>query len=658
MKKLFIALFLGALLLVGCSDNDDEINLTPNVTFNGDEEELQELAAALSLPNNTITIPYDPDIAPSLGQGYLSMTENFKLTCFTDETREEEVKDGNTFTPGQVTTNFHFNMAESMQELLKTMEVNTSASVGFGLFKTHAAFNFLKELNINTHTIVAVSKYEILGKTLTFKGDPKTDFPQTFSEENAYGLCGDYYAHSIRAGGKLYAVITIETSSSEEKNKIEAELKASFGSIVDVEGNTKKEFKEKLEEYHATIDVVAIGCKPIPPVRNWEEYLAVLNTFEQDVTSCLDEPYAFPVTVTLWEADTVYMAEGYNPENLDAQRDAFKKLINFYIEYDQLLADLEHFRTYIATYDVESLYTSRDAALAQIDSTEDKIENELAVKIEAQIEYCQKNPYNCEFLSDPELPESEHPDNLRYDVIPAISFYPESCDDLLDNGDGFLLEGEYTLYFRGLKRYPFQAYCTNMDPYITSEPPKTYLTLLDPNDNYAQFKGLWQYRKCTNIRDILSKKNCNLYWPDLKSNYGKVRIDVEQDAIYIDVLDNAFAANEGGGTKAYPFFCKDLGNKEAFTYVPYGIGFRSNSSNMLPSHEPADPVTFIDLRGTKFKIAHDESWSAMGHNLKTYSRATIDPNRQIVSLQVMGNIAKICPSNYPRIKLEYCIECY
>ena len=642
-------LLLGALTLVGCTDNDGGSNKTPNVSFTGDEEDLQTLAAVLALPNGVITIPYDPDIAPQLGKGYFSMTENFVRTCFTGEQQT---------TQGGISSNFHFNMAESMQELLKTMEVNTSASLGLGLFKTQAAFNFLKELNVSTHTIVAVTKYEIFGRAQTFVGDPELDSRSEFSDETAYASCGDYYAHSIRAGGKLYAVITIETSSTEEKNNIQADLKASFGSVASVDSSYRSEFAETLEKHNATIDVVAIGCKPIDPVTNWEEYLGVLRTYKEDVTECKDDPMASPVTVTLMRANLLYNANGYNPERLVDQRDALEKLINFNIEYEQLLEDLKHFETYIATYDVESLYASRDDALVQISSTENKIENELIDKIETRIEDCVLEPYNCEFLSDLELPESDHPDNLRYAVIPVISFYPETCDALLANGDGFLEDGEYTLYFRGLERYPFQAYCKNMDPYFTEEPPKTYLTLSNRNDNYAQFKGLWAYRKCTNIKDIFGKKDCNLYWPDLISSYDKVRIDVEQDAVYIDVLDNSFAVNDHEATKAYPFFCKDLGNSVGFNYVPYGIGWRSNSSHDMPGREPSDPVTLIDLRGTKFKIASDESWSATGHKVRSYSRATIDSNRQIVSLQVMGNIAKICPSSYPRIKLDYCSDCY
>ncbi len=64
-----------ALFSAGCNSGDGENDDTPNVAFSGDEQELLDLGAVLALSDGTITIPYDPNIAPQLGAGYFSMTE-------------------------------------------------------------------------------------------------------------------------------------------------------------------------------------------------------------------------------------------------------------------------------------------------------------------------------------------------------------------------------------------------------------------------------------------------------------------------------------------------------------------------------------------------------------------------------------------------------
>jgi hypothetical protein len=661
-------LVLGALFLAKC-DNDDDVDQTPNVSFEGDEEELQDLAAVLSLPDGIIIIPYDPDapqaataalnttedgVLPEtgslratesfvpLGSGYFSMQEAFRFPCFK----------GEQITGGRVETAYLFDMVESKQELHKKMGVSTSASVGVGLFSLNASLSFLRNLDISTHTIAAVAKYDVLGTSLTFKYRPEPDFPKALAPENAYKLCGDYYVHSLRSGATLYAVITIETSSQTEKNKIQAELSASYGAFGSVKGSYNSEFSNTLNKYGAKINAASIGCKTIPPVTNWQEYLDVLKTFEADTRECLKDPTAAFVTATLERTDVFFEGEGIIPEPLDTQKDALKQLINFNIEYEQLLKDLEHFRIYIDTYDITSLYDSRDRALLQISATENKIEG-IIQQIRSRIEDCQRNPYSCAFLSELALPVADHPDNLRDAVIPDISFLPESCDALLVNGDGFLDDGEYTLYFQGRENQPFQAHCENMDPSITDEPPKTYLALVDQDDNFSQFKHLWKWVKTDPRRAGPTKRN--ILWNDLKTSYNRIRVDVEQNAVYIDVLDNTFAENEREAIYGYPFHCKP--GIPDFNYVPFGIGWRSNHGSGLPKSSPGDPVASIDLRGTKFRIANDERWAPIGYQVKSYSGATIRNNRQTVSLQVMGNVGAICPSNYPRIKLDYCSDC-
>ena len=58
------------------------------------------------------------------------------------------------------------------------------------------------------------------------------------------------------------------------------------------------------------------------------------------------------------------------------------RLLIFKDQYERLLADLEHFRIYIATYSWQSLYNSTSEALAQIDLTEQDIVDNLIPIIE------------------------------------------------------------------------------------------------------------------------------------------------------------------------------------------------------------------------------------------------------------------------------------
>lgn len=630
-----IFLIFASLLMAGCTgSSSDETQEEFGMA------DLSETLPPLTFQSPQFTVYYDSDLAPQLGWGYNSINQaSTGVKCIVERGAGDNLVTDYTL-GGSIKTEYSYEYIESTQDLAEKMAINTAATLDIAGFSGSLNFGFLKDVKISSHTVAALVSYEITGRSLTF--DDAVLQPTLEGNANIFGICGDYHVRTISGGGNLYALITIESSSMAQKTAIKSELDVAYKETASSETEFSSSFSQALSKYSASVKVYSVGCTPVGPVSDFASFQEVLSTFKEDTEACLTNDVMLMATkATFLKSDSLYLAGGISDiTSIRGQKDAMDDLIEFSMEYNLLLDDIAHFESNLYQYDVAALYDTEAAALTATGQKKTLIEGYLAT-FEDRINDCIDYPFMCEFLDEADVPAAGYPSELRIITMPPLAdFYPQNCNEIMLAGYESLKDGTYDVYFGGDSDKAYSAYCVGLDD--TEGTPKTYVTLADSNVNYAHFRNYWQW-----------KSGGSDYWPHMRTNYSKVRIETEGDSVHIDIFDDTFSVTTVTPYEviSFPVGTWIHADVNDLWSVPYGAVIGSYSGWEDLSHLGAYPgYSKIDLQGTGLTVANDQNWNFTGTNIK--SALTFSNNRQTVFIQVGGSNGYGKPID-STIKLQY-----
>lgn len=589
----FILFLIVALVFViyGCADDSgEEIG-----TFLLDDSETVPFPGAGPI----IYLSYENRVGMQLGQGYDSVAQNTSQATCINFDLVDPAGSWETWTIVEV--------VKSMSELKSSLSVNASASLNLGLYNGSFQSGFLHKMEYSSRTIFALARIKLKGPYNTINSPKlkdeikyKGDGNQRSAQE-IYDICGDYYLGTIASGGTLIAVITIETNSQEEKDTITSELKASS---INAEGGVKvkSEFAQTLAKYKVKTEVYAVGCEPISPKTDFDEFMNMVDDFGPKIQECVDDPHKgvldTALVATYFSMSSIIQAAIDEKLNVSEQQKKLNTLIDYYTSYGKMALDIGHIITHQSAYDfTTSPEYNTPVLLEQLRN--DIIEEYGGYK---QIVYeavtdCADDPYDC---SMPEtLPEEKYPQNIK---LPTLKdFNPSDCIEVILKYGAPLDDEHYTIYLGGDVNKPFEVYCRDMN----TESPKTYLDLPQGDKtNYATFTRYWQW-----------KKDGSKYWPDLTTTYERIHIIPGQSQITVDICDTSFAktdvkeSDKKTNQSSSSFPVASFGCPAPLSYVPYGVTIGSYRGTKTPEYPGTADINLI---GTPFAISDDAKWSYFG----------------------------------------------
>jgi len=620
MEKIVVLLILSVGLVLGsCSDGGDEGVASGEAEFG--IADVGELLPPISGGKPNITYAYDNTIAAQLGGGYNPISDSITgVTCVQEVDRMVE--------GGAVTSHSSFEYVDNTKELMQKLKISAAASMGLGMFKGSTSGDIVENINVSTHTVAAIAKYEVKGKYRTFSNailNPNF-LENGLTVDKIYEACGNYFLSSVTSGASLVAIIQIQCDSISQKQSIKSELNAEYG-VYDGESSFTGEFSKKLSKYKAKVDVYATGCLAIEPATSFDEYLALMKTFAKETNACMDDPdkgvMQMTSTATFLKLDSILSAAGVRVKDIKEQTEAMDKLFEFRMDYINLDSDIDHVldNNYLYEYD------NWDDTEAKLEAAKTTIATYIE-SIEDKIDFCMNSTIACGFLDENELPPADYPGPLRNAVIPPINnFHPKSCKELPQSSA--VKDGRHTLYFRGDESKPFTAYCKDMN--IDGTEPKTYLEVSSDN-NYAEFKNYWHWKA----------NNKSEYWPNMTTSYEKVRLNDEGQADHLYIYDDTFAITDcQPNDKYHSDQCKSLGlgnwmggPGNDLLYAPYGCIIGSRRGPRLPE-TTFTATTMIDLTGTPFALGNHQHWHFEGTSVD--SEAQIGKDRKTAKIQVGGD---------------------
>jgi len=428
----------------------------------------------------------------------------------------------------------------------------------------------------------SLQDYSLKGPKLT-EGDITKLYQDAGSYERFRSKCGDRYLSTITTGGRYTGLITISSSSSEEKEAIKAHLAGHYdngATNADIEGNLDLKSSEILKSENITIEIFSKGGKGSNKlIKDLDAFYAsaetFMNTFDElDPT----DPKGYTTSAFLAKFDdygsTTMAVQG---SSIEEQRE----VKNEYVDYASIYTDI--------MFDINYIMTNYHLFV----KAETKDEIMMAIKKDmllrkAQLRHLNKlcsrtNPLTrqCTLIediseNDPFPNEWETRDKLPLEKVR----YPRTCEERREIFPALSkVDDEYRVYMSGDKLQPYDVYCQGMAN--NSAIPQEYLVLknLSPISNHPAYN----YSRYSSFIDNSGKTQ------DLVTIYDKLKVKVSWAHLSVFDEQDVFY-NVVGGT------LKD-NDDNSFNVARYGIAKNLSSAFNGKAN--------IDLSGTGFRVADE-----------------------------------------------------
>lgn len=619
--------------------------LTPSQAVHAqDLGDPSEQAPTDNEPSASFILSYDSQAPVLLGNGYNSVSQSTTgEDCIFDATTTPVVG------PCQEHTYFHY--VNSTEELAQTLGLNMGASMNMGLYSGSVSASALSEHQVSESTLTAVAMMEIKCGAAKIAEPRLSD---GITGQNFFAVCGDYYADSVTVGGKLYAVISIQTSSQSDHKQIKADLNISATGKGSGSVSFSDDMTSKLSKYNADVDVYTVGCRVYEPVTNFQGFLDLLKTFKDDIQSCVTTKTSSMQTAdTVSAADAMKLASdvrftsiipalnrkyGGQVEDVTPQRDAMYTMMAWRAAYKALEVDIDTIRARPDLYQIPQ--DQIDAQLQSLAALKQNVQETYLPTVEKRINHCALYPNKCALLTDGELAEKDRPVSIWHGLPQPNDFYPQDCNGVQRIFGDVQGDADYVVYLNGNPQNGYLARCRFGYP----GDAKTYLNLpnqstmkngQDPHNNSGLTSNYSSF-----INYYISGDHV---WPDLVTMWNKVRIVPQGSQVYIDPSDTTYATTfyyPSREDRAWPLGSKCHLAINDLWFAPYGSAVGGNNGRRYLSGMPG--TANIDLSGTPFVLADDQTFH-------TFSRANLfqviyGPERRSVQINVGGNNGYGSPS--------------
>lgn len=198
--------------------------------------------------------------------------------------------------------------------------ISAELSIGVGLFSASARFDYAKDSKVHSE---AINLLITCTKEFGFRQIDKPMLDAEAAELVANGNVGlfaerygDYFVRGLRSGGQFFGTIRIETSTKEDREKVEASLSASYGLFASAD--VKTDFSETIKntKSQTTVQLYYEGGDVQIKPQTVADLITASNQWSNSVEN---KPKPYSVQLVPWT-----IANGPQPPNkadLEHQKD-------------------------------------------------------------------------------------------------------------------------------------------------------------------------------------------------------------------------------------------------------------------------------------------------------------------------------------------------
>lgn len=212
-----------------------------------------------------------------LGKGYDTVSGGLKGECLTFQTQNVPLQ-------AALQDDWNWQEISSSSDILSLINVDASASAQKDLFSASAEMSMLSQTEVSNFDLTVVAQVSREMKwNLATQSALKDNYQQLAGQnpDQFVSQCGNRYVAGVLYGGKFYTVLSVKTTSQNDKSEVAAAVRVSYGPFGSAQGNVDQKTTAALTSHETTITGYSTGASagPIPmtldEVKNrWRNYPA------------------------------------------------------------------------------------------------------------------------------------------------------------------------------------------------------------------------------------------------------------------------------------------------------------------------------------------------------------------------------------------------
>jgi hypothetical protein len=175
---------------------------------------------SISLPARAQEVPTD---AVGIGQGFNSITSDIGTTCVEyDPSQESSLLHKVSGTGMGSKTVYKLDEVEDFASIKSHLSVDASISLGWGIFKADAAYNFLTDGSYSSYSSYLFVDVSVRNEAEILNKMHLTKEALNYAAQGAdmfLQMCGDEFVYGRRNGGQFTAIVQVVSSTDIEQKK-------------------------------------------------------------------------------------------------------------------------------------------------------------------------------------------------------------------------------------------------------------------------------------------------------------------------------------------------------------------------------------------------------------------------------------------------------
>ncbi|SDM69549.1 hypothetical protein SAMN05660642_03070 [Geodermatophilus siccatus] len=188
--------------------------------------------------------------------------------------------------PGQ-RSQYYLETLTSTHDLMRSLNISASASLGVGAFSVSAEFELSKNTEMSSYYTYALVRVQVLNPPLVIRNPRLTQEARQLLEQRGWrefaAAYGWEYITGKVTGGAFYGLIECQTTTVQQQQSIRAQLSASYGPFKG-EGEVSSELKESMSQVGLNVSVIRTGDQGPFPV-SFDEMLEAARKYPDRVAA-------------------------------------------------------------------------------------------------------------------------------------------------------------------------------------------------------------------------------------------------------------------------------------------------------------------------------------------------------------------------------------
>jgi hypothetical protein len=245
-----------------------------------------------------------------------------------------------------------FEMIESQESLMESLNISVSAAVRYGTVSGDAKMDFSRQHAVNSYSLYVLMKATAQNRPSYMINPRLTDEAAKIyrtDPEKFRQVYGDSYIDEVWTGGEFFGLFTFETQDESSKESLSAELNVAVNNFVasgDIHASMSSQIQTLSSKSKTSVKVLMSGGKGIVNACSPGDLYKIFQNFNESIAT-----NGVPYQVSIKDFKFLPLPEGPTFEEQLVRRDTVDSCGRYIVDGIKLRSHIEYILTHLLEFE-------------------------------------------------------------------------------------------------------------------------------------------------------------------------------------------------------------------------------------------------------------------------------------------------------------------